>query len=534
MARMRLRSRARRATEDRALSAFDAWVTIGNLDALGRGHVDPAGRVAVAGAGWFLDWWVGAEDRWHLPAEEAAVRQHLVGSSPVVETRVRVPGGDAVSRAYGARGPAGEDLLVIEVANDSTVPVALALALRPHRAGTVTTLALAGSTLTVDGSPALHLARSPGRIALSSAADDRDAGEVVLAGDAEPVRSASVRCDEGDARAVLLLPLAHTARLRVAIAVDGASRAVDPAALPAPEQVASGWAAHTRGGARLEVPDRRLREAVAATGRALLLDGAGAEAAHALSALGFPDEATARAGDAAATVGAALAERGDRWRWHRRPLAGDEAAWLATLVEAWGALPAGAARTAGAAALPAVADLLAASGEPRAAADVRALAAAEPAAPPSAEDPTALLAAARPTWTWPASDGGPDPVAAARFLLAVRALVVAEVPGGIALSPSVPEAWLGQGWEVHDLPTGAGLLSFAIRWHGERPALLWELQPHPGEPAGKLTVPALDPDWSSTERSGEALLAPVPVPERPRVRRGLTIPVTIEPTRPRP
>ena len=51
-----------------------------------------------------------------------------------------------------------------------------------------------------------------------------------------------------------------------------------------------------------------------------------------------------------------------------------------------------------------------------------------------------------------------------------------EVDDGLALSPGVPDAWLGQGWEVHDLPTAEGRLSYAIRWHGDRPALLWELR----------------------------------------------------------
>ena len=79
-----------------------------------------------------------------------------------------------------------------------------------------------------------------------------------------------------------------------------------------------------------------------------------------------------------------------------------------------------------------------------------------------------------------------------------------------------------------------GRLSFAVRWHGERPALLWDLESHRSDPAVRLTAPALDPDWSSAEPRGEALLSPVPVPERPSQRRGLTIPVTIEPIRRRP
>ena len=171
MAPVRLRSRSRRPSGSGlvAQGPFDTWTTVGNLDSAARGLVDPAGRVAVDGWGWSLDWWIGAEDRWHRPAEEAAVRQQLVGAAPVVETRVRIPTGDAVCRAYGARGPRGEDLLVVELQNDSKVPVALALAVQRHDAGRVDSVSLAGSVLEVEGAR-VHLARSPGRFALSTAA----------------------------------------------------------------------------------------------------------------------------------------------------------------------------------------------------------------------------------------------------------------------------------------------------------------------------------------------------------------------------
>ena len=79
---------------------------------------------------------------------------------------------------------------------------------------------------------------------------------------------------------------------------------------------------------------------------------------------------------------------------------------------------------------------------------------------------------------------------------------------GLELCPGVPSAWYGQGWEVHDLPTAAGKLSFAVRWHGERPALLWELDRYDDVPV-PLTAPTLDPTWTTTEARGEALLAPV-------------------------
>jgi hypothetical protein len=42
--------------------------------------------------------------------------------------------------------------------------------------------------------------------------------------------------------------------------------------------------------------------------------------------------------------------------------------------------------------------------------------------------------------------------------------------------------------------------------------LLWELAAHDPAAAVTLTAPGLDPGWSSTETSGEALLAPVAVP----------------------
>jgi hypothetical protein len=152
-----------------------------------------------------------------------------------------------------------------------------------------------------------------------------------------------------------------------------------------------------------------------------------------------------------------------------------------------------------------------------------------PATPP--DDPFTLLASASPTWTWASERSGHDLAINAALLVAVRSLLVRELDDGVALSPVVPDAWLGQGWEVHDLPTAFGTLSYAIRWHGERPALLWELLPHDDIGPVRLTTPALDAGWSTTEPRGEALLASVPVPERPSQRRGLSIPVTIEPMR---
>jgi len=74
------------------------WTMVGNVGSPWEPIVDPRGLVTPWFDGWSLDWWIGADDRWHLPSREVAVRQSLVGAAPVVETAMRVPSGDAVER----------------------------------------------------------------------------------------------------------------------------------------------------------------------------------------------------------------------------------------------------------------------------------------------------------------------------------------------------------------------------------------------------------------------------------------------------
>ena len=141
-----------------------------------------------------------------------------------------------------------------------------------------------------------------------------------------------------------------------------------------------------------------------------------------------------------------------------------------------------------------------------------------------------MLDAATPTWTWPEAihprlaggcmGDGHHGWAAAELLSFVRDLLVREVDGGVALASLVPTGWYGQGWEVHDAPTAWGHVSYAVRWHGDRAALLWEVEPHAGVGAVRLTAPGLDASWSTAERRGEALLDPVPAPPQPSSSEG--------------
>ena len=85
-----------------------------------------------------------------------------------------------------------------------------------------------------------------------------------------------------------------------------------------------------------------------------------------------------------------------------------------------------------------------------------------------------------------------------------------------------------------DAPTAHGRLSSAVRWHGTRPALLWELEPHEGTDPVTITVPGLDPTWSTTDPRGEALLAELPPPARAEAMTLVAEPAAIAPEMRRP
>jgi hypothetical protein len=555
MAAMRLRLRRPTTTPEQPRPPWpEGWrrprwtgrgTTVGTLDGGARALVDPAGLVSPVGAAWSLDWWVGAEDRWHLPSEEVAVRQRLLSNAPVVETRLRVPSGDAVHRAYAARTLAGDDVLVIEVENASKVPFAVALAVRPAAAagtGEIGRIELEDRIVRIDGEGAVVLGRAPGRAAIGSA-ELGDAASTVLAGDALEARDLPpVDCEAGLANTALLFPLAHTATLRVVLPLGAG--VVEPGEVPPAAEVASGWARQAgTGAARLELPDRRLRDAVAASGRHLLLAEPQAVVAEGLDLLGHHEPAARAlhelvdpealaAGAPLARPGRLLAALGRHWDLTRdRALAHDAVLAVAAAVGSLDATDDAADRQAGLDALPAVGRLLRAAGEERAASDLASVAAAlEPGVRPNLGD---LLRDASGTWTWAGPDGAHDPGLNATLVGLVRDLLVADATEHGAphehldLSPTVPEAWLGQGWEVHDLPTRHGLLSYAVRWHGDRPALLWQLDATHDRPV-VVRAPGLDPTWHSDLAVGEDLLAPVALPEQ-SPRRGLTMPVTIEP-----
>lgn len=74
----------------------------------------------------------------------------------------------------------------------------------------------------------------------------------------------------------------------------------------------------------------------------------------------------------------------------------------------------------------------------------------------------------------------------------------------VILAEGLPPDWSLQPIEVFHLPASAtATVSYAMRWHGLRPAIVWEVEGG----AVALRSPVLDPNWESSEAKGETLLA---------------------------
>jgi hypothetical protein len=386
-----------------------AGVTIGVRGGRWRGRVTPWGAVVPRDGTATLDWSVVADDRWHDPKAEPSLRQRLIDGAPVVETAMRVPGGDALHRAY-AVGTAG-GLTVVEVENRSPSAFAALLSRR--------------DVLT---------ARRPAAV---------------------PLEHLPVSPDS------LVLPVAHAGCVRVALAHDGPPGGILPAGLPSAVQVARGWVAQTSHAVSFQLPAVGPAVAVTSLRAGLLLDDpvAGGDPADFLvsvaerSRLGEPTRPWLRAVAAAASE---LARR------HRK------AQSLPWAVDA---------------ALACAREVLAHASMRDALADLDAVRRRLPPAEPTpAEPPPGVLAMA---WVQ-------------------RRIVVERAPGLDLFPAPFPRAWRGQPVEAHGVPVTGATLGVALRWHGDRPALLWQ--------AGRevrLSSSGLDPSWSSAARTGEALLSAV-------------------------
>lgn len=557
------------------------------LDGAALAWVDGGGLVTVDGASWALDWWIGADDRWYLPAREPSVRQGRLGVGPVVETTVRIPSGDARQTVYGAL-VRGRPATVLEIHNDSPVPVALALAIRPfpvgpHAGGSpaakgqhaetgLRCVNLDDTLIRLDGGRVVSLPRPPaqsGGSATHDVLDDLLAGRELAwsrAGDLD-------RLDGSMANGAVLYPLPHRTSLRFLIVESGAGPEVeidDRSAMPNPAEapdaatVAAGWTSVVDAESGFGFPDPGTTSAVAGARARLLLAAPTLPAAlgkldpgsgHQLAALAvggqrrevqqaldelagsFPQRLGSNDDAAAAAeVVAAVAMAAELVDIVPEPALLEWAVQVVHVIERSSGRgifrrnqqqPPEAAVASAKRGLARLADL---AGDHDGAAQLLAELGDGSSTDPAAEDAWLVqtvdasdLDRQRAEASAAGSWGHDDPGPAARFVLAARSLLVAERAGEVELLPGFAASWRGGNVEAHRLPTSHGPVSFAVRWHGARPALLWELDARTtpsdgsGELQPRLRCQSLDPDWSSTESRGETLLAGAaePLPDSP-------------------
>lgn len=365
-----------------------------------RAEVTPWGGVFPVDGSPSLEWYVAAEDRWHMPGKEASVRQVRMAGTPVFETRVRVPDGDVVQRIWSVADQGG--LTLLEFANESRRALAVAL----DRDDVMT-------------------ARPP--------------ADVPIEGIALPAGS-------------IVLPIAHGTSVVVGLDHAGHGPGRLPLGLPGVDRTVNGWLALAAAASRLQLPDESLATAVVAERTDMALAGPPAAEHDPVGAVlaivelvRMGDPAPPWVPDVAAAVEACA------------PLTG----WDAD------------------AALERAAIVLVRADERRAQRDLR------------------RVIARRASYTTPVEPT--EPPEGIRVVAWTERRLARE---GELLPEGLPPRWRGRHFEVFDVPTcPGGTVSYAVRWHGERPAVLWEQH---GDRV-TLTAPAVDPSWSSDAERGEAL-----------------------------
>lgn len=369
-----------------------------------------------------LFWHVAADDRWHNPEKEPGVRQQRKAGVPVIETRVRIPGGDAVQRVYGV--PDNGGMLVMEFSNESTLPIAVALT-----------------------RPDILSSRLP-----------------------SPLGPQGIELPEGS----VVFPVAHGSTLRVAICAKGETQTVNLERLPSAEQLQRGWLTSVEKAGYAIVPDKSLAPLINR-----LRSDALVFSAHPVALWGTDLIGESADDDIAFLLTVhELVRMGERVQQHTEAIvqAVENVLKLqrkATTV-AWDAERA----------LFAAQCIFHALGETRAAGDV-------------------LLSRNHLNEAEGLPNAAPTDIRVIAWL--EEQLVSSRRDGAVSLvRHGIPRLWLGANIECHDIAaTPTNTVSFGLRWHGERPALLWEVA---GGGNVQLDAGATDASWSSSATSGDALL----------------------------
>lgn len=397
-------------------------LAVGVRDAAWRSEVTPWGDVLVDDEV-RLRWFIAADDRWYEPARETTVRQRQISGVPIVETRVKVPGGDAVQRVYGVANSGGA--IVVEIYNDSSLPFAVAF----------------------DRSDISSM-RAPSPTGVQGI--DLPSGSVVF-------------------------PVGHHATMRVAIRISANGQtasqflASELEALPSFEQVERGWIAALQISSRVDVPDASWATLLTQKRCEILLSK--------------PQIFDSRTDDVEFVLD--IAERvrmGDKAMHLSSDIAVAAEKIIKRCVEnkivQWDEDRA----------ILSASMLLHQAGERRGRDDLARIWSRLTETNRSREL-TAFIKSSSRCASWIESQ-----------------LVAYRRDGSVDICPrGIDQSWLGVNFECHKLlATPQHKISFAVRWHGDRPALLWDLD---GSAGVRVVASAVDSSFSTTDARGETLLS---------------------------
>ncbi|NBU60547.1 MAG: hypothetical protein EBS27_02060 [Actinobacteria bacterium] len=381
-----------------------AW--LGGVNAWGDVFVDGQER---------LRWFVAADDRWYRPSRETTVRQREVSGVPVIETRIKVPGGDAVQRVYGVADLGGA--IVVEIYNDSSLPFAVAF----------------------------------------------DRGDIATMREPSPTGVQGIDLPAG------------MAALHVASRVD------------VPE---ASWSNI--------LTKQRCKLLLSAGGGAIAGTSSGGSGSGAIAGIGDGDSGDDSSDDFVDLI----LDRAERVKLGDRP-----GEWVDEVARAAEQVLQRCAKRGSTSwlderAILSAGMLLHRAGEIRGQQDV--------------ERAWSRLLGSRVAETASARVDGEinsvgreavEKYSGVRQIAWVESQLVARRHDGvIEICPrGIDTGWLGANFECHRLVASTEhLISFAVRWHGEKPALLWEID---GPPGARVAASAIDRAFSSTEMRGETLLA---------------------------
>lgn len=473
--------------------------------------VDQYGRIQIDGASWTLELTLAAGARWVAASASDRVAQ-AVSVPGVVETTIQTPSGPVAHRV-AAGIVDGEPVAVVEVENTGGVAIAVGLVARPLRLdgrGFIGEVHADSSGFVVDDRDRIRFEVAPKAVACV----DGPAGDLFdhMPDANDGTMLAATTCRSGGAQAAAVWPVPHTATLRVVVELG--AQTSDQAAVPSTSDINRGWEAHLKRGMRVDVDGIEIADHLSAAARSVLTlwpTSQGAPSAIlAISELGFGRDAgrffelLERCDDDGAVL-RSLA------RWSQL---GEQAHQLEDLERVLGRLAQAAhvvatqgGSLAGAAwlddALVALGGRLHQIDQPDVAERVQSFNTRVQSVEGAADLQAKLTSDLDKRGVWPADQQMEN---AAQFVRSVRSLIVEDTGTEARILPDLPKLWRGRTLDVFGLPITNGTLSFGLRWHGPRPALLWEATLAPEVPFA-LRVPGIDLDFVSHDRQGEALLA---------------------------